>query len=203
MDAACAAGVVRYVLINFCGADGRVQKKIKKYKCLFSPTCLQEGREFIGWWIIIPKQTTARDVLLEEVGGVVMAHFDPTGQLVEAVGGVAEAAHAVHGNMQNVSQVREMATGEFGAGVTSRFSRAWAAGTYSSIKDTDLEFSVCMPQMVLGGAIHMTEGRDSVTGSIRVYHEKSSLISFMGYGEHHGNVQYCKNIAKGGTNFIF
>lgn len=205
MNAACAAGAVRFVLTKFCGANPRVKAAIKKYKCLFSSSCLQEGSEFIGWWSIIPKQTTARDVLIEEVGGVAMAILDPSGQIAGGMGGVAEVAHGVHGNMQDVNQVREMATGEFAGAMTDRFSRAWSAGFYSSIQDTNLEFSCTLRQMILCGAIHMNVGRETVTGSIRVFHDANHLIRLMGYGENHGNVTYCKEIAttSDSTHFVF
>ena len=194
-----AAGVVRYVLVNF-NAEGKTKKAIKKYKVMFAPSCIQEGKEFIGWWIVIPKPTTANDVLFEEIKGVVMAHLDPVGKLAGAAGGVIESAQGLHDNLGKLDEQKKRATGT--AGITDRFSRAWAAGTYSAAKGTDSEFSLVWPTMVLGGAIHITEGLDTLTGSIRVYNQKADMMSLMGHGESNGGVKYCKEIADGGDKFI-
>ncbi len=200
MNTKIAEGVVRHV-VSSLNNNNNISKKIKQSKVCFSPNSIQKDGDYIGWWIMTDQPVTAGDILFEEVKGVVMAHLNPVGRIASGLGGVAARASNIHSQANNINKIKNMATGKLSQGITNRFSRAWAAGAYSSAKETKQEFSILLGQGILiGGAVKIsqTNNSDALTVSIQTYN-KSDLVSFMGHGERQGGIKYCAEIAEGGT----
>jgi hypothetical protein len=192
-----AEGIVRYQL-STNHLEGKAAKRAKKYQVYFSQEALQEGPEFIGWWIMVPKMTTAEEVLIEEVKGVLMAHLDPVGTATGAAGGAAAATHKIYKTAEDVAKAKSFVGGGMASKITKRFSRAWAAGTWSAAKGTRQEFAIAAGEAICGGALWIIQGPSELTGSIRVY-SKEDTFKFMGYGG--GSSDHCKEIAEAGTTF--
>lgn len=194
MNTAQAAAAVRFVVSNEL-KDKKAAQAAKKYKVVFSDQDLQEGEDFVGWWIMFPKQTDSTDIVLCALKDSLLGIADPLGKFVAI------------GDASNVNKKGGKVLGEIGntggpqSGVATTLAAAWAAGVYSAAKGTSNEFSVVMGNMAAGGVMHAKQGLETLTGSIQIYDNKSELIQALGSSEKKG-VKHCKAKAEAGTKFI-
>ncbi|WP_193161409.1 hypothetical protein [Microbulbifer hainanensis] len=167
---------------------GLSESKLLKKRVLISNDFYSED-PFTCWWLFLNKPTTANDIIIKEVQGILMAHA--MGGVANAMGGQVRSVHEACSQLSNTHKAMGVAKQTVSAKAMAnktynKLNDAWQAGVWSAAKGTAQEFSLGFDQMLLGGCAHIEKNGKDLEINLRTWNNKSDMLSFMNFAESKG-----------------
>lgn len=216
MTPALAAGIVRFIVASqlkerareaghgkvWRKLHGMTRKELTKKRVLMGndnagPVPASDGHDecYVGFWCLLNKPTTSKDVIIREAKGVVLAHLGAqAGGAMGRAGGAVAQINEVRSGLSGggdaakigAAAVSKDVRAQIANGIYNQLNEAWRAGIWDCVAGTRNEFAFALDEAMTGGACCFSGPQNNLKIGMRMWPDKRDLVSFMGYAEQKG-----------------